>query len=95
LGDARQQRSPAIARVTAGDGLQIGQGLLAQAALVGLGTVLQQTVQRLVQVADLEGRHHAEFVALEGYTSRMRNACTMGGDGVPGKSRLSQANPFG
>jgi len=26
-------------RVTAGDGLQIGQGLLAQAALVGLGAV--------------------------------------------------------
>lgn len=56
-GDAIKHLSAPLARITAGDGLQIRQGLLAEAALVGLGAVLEQPVQGLGQVADLQRGH--------------------------------------
>jgi hypothetical protein len=46
-GDAIQHLSASLAPINAGNGLQIRQGLLAEAALVGLGAMLRQPVQRL------------------------------------------------
>ena len=56
-GDAIQHLSAPLAPINAGNGLQIRKGLLAEAALVGLGAVLQKPVQRLGQIADLQGWH--------------------------------------
>jgi hypothetical protein len=43
-GDAVQHLSAPLTPINAGNGLQIRQGLLAEAALVGLGAVLKQPV---------------------------------------------------
>jgi hypothetical protein len=59
LGNAIEHLAAAFAWIAAGDGLQISQSLLAEAALVGLGAVLQQPVERFGQVADLERWHGA------------------------------------
>ncbi len=44
MGDAIEHLAAAFAGVASGNGLQISQCLLAEAALVGLGPVLQQPV---------------------------------------------------
>jgi hypothetical protein len=43
-GDAVQHLSASFTPINAGNGLKIRQGLLAEAALVGLGAVLKQPV---------------------------------------------------
>jgi hypothetical protein len=55
--DSIQHLSAPLAPINAGNCLKIRQCLLAEAALVGLGAVLKQPVQRLGQIADLQGWH--------------------------------------
>jgi hypothetical protein len=49
-----QHLQASLAAINAGTGRQIRQGLLAEAALVGLGALLKQPSQRLGQIADLQ-----------------------------------------
>jgi len=48
LGDPLQHLQAPLSGIAAGCCLEICEGLLVQAALVGLGTVLQQAMQRLL-----------------------------------------------
>ena len=76
MGDAIEHLAAAFAGVASGNGLQISQCLLAEAALVGLGPVLQQPVERFRQVADLQGGH-GEWAGLQTYPTCMRYACVL------------------
>jgi len=59
-GDAIQRLAAPLAGIAASDGLQISQSLLAEAALVNLSAMLEQTAKRFREVADLQGWHRPQ-----------------------------------